>query len=108
MSPVVKVIRPVGILAGSKSSQFQQEIAKVIESNADIVLINFVDITFMDSGGLGALTIALKSVRAAGGKMFLCSVNEQLRMLFELTSMDSVFKIYKDEEDFEKALASIR
>ncbi|NEP55584.1 MAG: STAS domain-containing protein [Symploca sp. SIO2G7] len=106
MSSVVKVVRPSGILDGTKAGQFRQEITKLVESNVDIVLIDFADVTFMDSSGLGALVLALKTVRAAGGKLFICSVNDQIRMLFELTSMDRVFEIYENREAFENAVAS--
>lgn len=106
MSPVVKVVQPSGILDGTKASQFRQEISNLVESNVDIVLVDFQDVTFMDSSGLGALVLALKTVRAAGGKLFICSVNEQIKMLFELTSMDRVFEIFPSREDFENAVMS--
>lgn len=106
MSPVVKVVQPSGILDGTKAGHFRQEISSLMESNVDIVLIDFQDVTFMDSSGLGALVLALKTVRAAGGKLFICSVNEQIKMLFELTSMDRVFEIFPSREDFEKAVLS--
>jgi anti-anti-sigma factor len=106
MSPVVKVLQPSGILDGTKAGQFRQEITKLVESNVNIVLIDFQDVTFMDSSGLGALVLALKTVRAAGGKLFICSVNEQIKMLFELTSMDRVFEIFPTREDFENTVVS--
>lgn len=104
MSPVVKVVQPSGILDGTKAGQFRQEISDLVQSNADIVLIDFQDVTFMDSSGLGALVLALKTVRAAGGKLFVCSVNEQIKMLFELTSMDRVFEIFPSREVFEDTM----
>jgi len=106
MSPVVKVVQPSGILDGTKAGHFRQEISSLMESNVDIVLIDFQDVTFMDSSGLGALVLALKTVRAAGGKLFICSVNDQIKMLFELTSMDRVFEIFPSREDFENAVIS--
>lgn len=60
----------------------------------------------MDSSGLGTLVLSLKTVRNAGIKMFLCSINEQIKMLFELTSMDRVFEIFDNREEFEKILSS--
>ncbi|HBB36344.1 MAG TPA: anti-sigma factor antagonist [Cyanobacteria bacterium UBA8803] len=106
MTTVVKVVQPSGILDGTKAAQFRQEISDLVESNVDIVLIDFKEVTFMDSSGLGALVLALKTVRAAGGKLFVCSVNEQIKMLFELTSMDRVFEIFPTREDFESAVVS--
>ena len=104
MNPVVEVVRPSGILDGTKAGQFRQEISNLVESNVDIVLIDFQDVTFMDSSGLGALVLALKTVRAAGGKLFVCSVNDQIKMLFELTSMDRVFEIFPTREDFDNTV----
>ena len=94
MSPVVKVVQPSGILDGTKAGQFRQEVSQLVDTGVDIVLIDFQDVTFMDSSGLGALVLALKTVRAAGSKLYICSVNEQIKMLFELTSMDRVFEIF--------------
>ncbi|NEO56250.1 MAG: STAS domain-containing protein [Okeania sp. SIO3B5] len=103
MSTVVKYIQPNGILDGTKATAFRQEISEQVEAGADIILIDFKDVTFMDSSGLGALVLALKTVRAAGSQLVVCSINEQVRILFELTSMDRVFEIFPNREDFDKA-----
>ena len=106
MSPVVKIIQPSGILDGTKASQFRQEISDLVEAGADVVLIDFQDVTFMDSSGLGALVLALKTVRAAGSQLVVCSINEQIRILFELTSMDRVFEIFGTRDAFNSKILS--
>lgn len=106
MRPVVKIVQPSGILDGTKGSQFRQEISNIVEKG-DIVLVDFQDATFMDSSGLGALVLALKTVRAAGAKLVVCSINEQIRMLFELTSMDRVFHIFPNRDEFSKNLENL-
>lgn len=107
MSTLVKVVQPTGILDGTKAGQFREEISQLVENKAEVVLIDFKEVTFMDSSGLGALVLALKTVRAAGGKMFICSVNDQIKVLFELTSMDRVFEIFASRDAFEEHLASL-
>lgn len=102
MNPTIKVITPEGILDGTKAIDFRSQIDRSVKEGAEIILVDFKDVTFMDSSGLGALVLALKTVRGAGAKMFLCSINEQIKMLFELTSMDRVFQIFKNKEEFEK------
>lgn len=106
MSPVIKIVQPNGILDGTKSSQFRKDINDQVEAGADIVLIDFKDVTFMDSSGLGALVLALKTVRAAGCQLIVCSINEQIKILFELTSMDRVFEIFPTREAFDKKFSS--
>ncbi len=107
MNPVFKVIQPAGILDSAKGSEFRQEIGEMVENGVNIVLIDFQDVTFMDSSGLGALVLALKTVRAAGGKLFICSINEQIRMLFELSSMDRVFQIFPNRDEFANTIGSL-
>lgn len=104
MNPIIKVVQPTGILDSTKSNQFRQEICELLDDKIDAIIIDFKDVTFMDSSGLGALVMSLKNVRSAGVKLFICSVNEQIKMLFELTSMDRVFKIFSSKEELEKTI----
>lgn len=104
MSPVIKVIQPTGILDGTQVNHLRQEINQAVTANTDIVLIDLENVTFMDSSGLGALVIALKTVRTAGGKLFLCAINDQVKMLFQLTSMDRVFEIFPNRDEFKRAV----
>jgi anti-anti-sigma factor len=95
-----EVVRPTGILDSTQASQLRKEINAQLDTSAEVILIDLKDVTFIDSSGLGALVSALKMVRTKGGKLFICSINDQIRMLFELTSMDRVFQVYADEELF--------
>jgi anti-sigma B factor antagonist len=102
MSFVVEVIKPQGILDATKTAEFRQKVNESINSGAKIILIDFSNVTFMDSSGLGALVFSLKTVRAAGAQLFLCSINEQIKILFELTSLDQVFQIVTDRSELER------
>jgi anti-sigma B factor antagonist len=104
MTPIIKVVQTTGILDSTKSNQFRQEICELLDDEVDVIIIDFKDVTFMDSSGLGALVMSLKNVRSAGSKLFICSVNEQIKMLFELTSMDRVFKIFSSREELEETI----
>ena len=101
---VIKYIEPSGIIDSTKTTSFRQEISEQVNDGADVIVIDFKKVTFMDSSGLGALVIALKTVRAAGGNLVICSINEQIKMLFELTSIDRVFRIFPNREEFKKKL----
>lgn len=102
----VKIVQPEGLLDGTKASKVRLEISDCLEAGAKVVLLDLKDVTFIDSSGLGALVSALKTVRAAGGQMFVCSISDQVKILFELTSMNRVFKVYNDREDFEQNVLS--
>ena len=104
MSSVVKAFQPTGIFDGIKGNQLRIEITSAVETGIDIVLLDLQDITFMNSAGLGTLLAALKTVRKIGGKIFLCSVNEQVKLLFQMTKMERIFEIFNDRDEFERAI----
>ena len=107
MNSIVKIVQPSGILDGTTVNQLRREISDVLEKGADIVLVDFQDVTFMNSSGLGALVSTLKAVRSAGAELFICSATEQVKMIFQLTKMDRVFKTFVDRDEFEQKVISV-
>jgi anti-sigma B factor antagonist len=100
MSANIKIISLIGILDGTKTQELRNRVDQGIAQGAETILIDLKEVTFMDSSGLGALVTALKAARSAGRKLCVCSVNEQVKILFELTSMDRVFLIFRDQAEF--------
>lgn len=102
----VKVLRPEGMLDASKAVQFRQQIKDLINEGVNLILIDLKKVNFMDSSGLGALVLALKMVREKSGRLFLMSLNDQVKMLFELTNTGHLFEIVNDKSDLEERLKS--
>ncbi|KAB8314134.1 STAS domain-containing protein [Tolypothrix campylonemoides VB511288] len=104
----VKVIQLTGMLGTTESQEFREKINEIIqkESSTKIVLVDFKDVTFMDSSGLGALVLAFKALQAVNKNLVLCSINEQVRILCELTGMDKIFEIFPNQEEFNKVAIS--
>ncbi|MCU0568150.1 MAG: STAS domain-containing protein [Oculatellaceae cyanobacterium Prado106] len=107
MNSNIKVIQPAGVLDGTQTHQFRGELDDIVNTGARVILIDLQNVTFMDSSGLAALVTAFKTVRSAGGKLCVCSVNQQVRMLFELTSMDRLFEIFADRDAFNETLNKV-
>ncbi len=88
-------------------AQFHAAAERAIESDAAVVLVDFANVEFMSSPGLMALVIAFKRSREAGKPMLLRSINEQIKMLLELTGMEQVFEIIESPaEEGESLLAA--
>lgn len=104
MLPKIKVLRPEGIFDNAKSTQFRQQISELISEGVNVILIDLKKVTFMDSSGLGALVLILKMIRNVGGRLFLMSLNDQVKMLFDLTNMGNLFEIIEDKSELEERL----
>jgi anti-anti-sigma factor len=106
MSSIVKIVKPSGILNSVNVNQLRREISDLVESGANIVLVDFQNVTFMNSSALGALVSTLKAVRLAGADLFVCSLSDHVKFIFQLTKMDRVFKTFDNRDEFEQKVAS--
>lgn len=100
MNSTIKVIQPSEILDGANGNCLRRAISDAVESGIKTVLIDCQDVEFMDSAGLSALVMSLRTVQDAGSRLLLCSINTQIRMLLELTSMDDVFEVVASQAEF--------
>ena len=106
MSSEIKVIKPIGILDGIRGNQLRKDVGEAVDAGATIVLIDLEEVTFMDSSGLSSLVAAQRIVRTSQGKLYLCTINEQVKMVFELTRMDRVFETFANINDFKAAMGA--
>ena len=100
MNFMIRVVQPSNFLSVAAATQFHTEVKKSVESGADIVLVDLKNITSLTSSSFIALVKAMKLVHTSGSQLFICSMNEQIRMMFELTGLDQVFKSFKDVNEF--------
>lgn len=104
MSSTFKIIDFSEVLNSIMTTQFHQEIEALVKAGVKIVLLDFKNVEFMTSSGLMMLVAALRIVRNAGGKLCLCSINEKVKILFELTGVDQFFETFANPEEFNPAL----
>ncbi|MDJ0532895.1 MAG: STAS domain-containing protein [Xenococcaceae cyanobacterium MO_207.B15] len=108
MTNIAEIVQPSGVLSQGNADLLRSEIASLLDKEIKIILIDFQDVTFMTSSGIGALVATLKEVKAAGGKLYICSLSEQVKNIFELTKMELIFKPLTNRQEFEeKVLTTI-
>ena len=72
------------------------------DGRANIVL-DFSNVEYLSSAALGKLITMDKKVKAARGKLRLCSIRPEIYEVFTITKLNKLFKICEDQE---KALES--
>ncbi|OUC15542.1 MAG: hypothetical protein B0A82_06255 [Alkalinema sp. CACIAM 70d] len=104
MCATVQVIYPTGLLDSIQGNQLRQEINQLVDNGHPCILIDCRDVELMDSSGLSALVMAFQKVRSVGGTLGLRAINDQVRMLLELTAMDGIFQIFPKEGSPQEAM----
>ena len=88
-----------GQLVVGNRAEFKQLVFDQLEAGARRVLIDFSGTAYIDSSGLGALVSLGKRIRDEGGALHLTGLNDDLRTLFELTRLDTLFQLFDARAD---------
>ena len=108
MSKTSDCIQLSGVLNQNNTDQLLDKVHDLLSQNIEIILIDMKNVSFMTSSGIGALVAALKAVHAVGGELYICSLSEQAKTIFNLTKMGQIFKPLENRQEFEsKVLAQI-
>lgn len=62
-------------------------------------ILDFNDVPYIDSSGVGTLVEVFRRVTAYKGKMVLFGLNDRVRSVFEITKLDRFFTICSTEEE---------
>ena len=89
----VVVLGVDGQLIVGNRHELKQKVLDALEQGERKFLIDFTSTGYIDSSGLGVLVSLSKKIREIGGELRLAGLNEDLRTLFELTKLDSLFAI---------------
>ena len=89
----VLVVDVEGQLIVGNRQELKQKVLDELERGERKFLIDFSQTGYIDSSGLGVLVSLSKKIREQGGELRLSSLNEDLRTLFELTKLDTLFRI---------------
>jgi anti-anti-sigma factor len=82
-----------GQLIVGNRQELKQRVLEELEKGERKFVVDFSNTGYIDSSGLGVLVSLSKKIRELGGELRLSSLNEDLRTLFELTKLDTLFKI---------------
>jgi anti-sigma B factor antagonist len=81
----------------SVAPDFKGKLFAWVQEGRTRILLELTHVDFIDSSGLSVLISILKAL-SGKGEISLCSISEPVMMLFKLTRMDRIFRIYGSVE----------
>jgi anti-sigma B factor antagonist len=89
----VVVVDVDGQLIVGNRQELKQKVLDELEKGERKFLIDFARTGYIDSSGLGVLVSLSKKIREQTGELRLADLNDDLKTLFELTKLDTLFQI---------------
>ena len=93
-SAVGAVIRLEGRLDLLSAAAVKTMLSESVTQGRRHLVVDLAEVTSIDRSGLGALIGGLKATRLAGGDLRVARPNQQVQLVFSLTSLDRVLKPY--------------
>ncbi len=72
---------------------------------AQTVVLDFAEVPYIDSAGLGAVISVFLHFKQAGRKIALSGMNEKCRALMKMTNVEHLFQTFDSVDNARKALA---
>lgn len=95
----VVVLSLHGRLDGGTSPGLQEKLFALIDQGEKRLVVDGSDLAYVSSSGLRALLLAAKRLAEVSGQLVLCSLNEHIRKVFDITGLASVFDIRGSRHD---------
>ena len=95
----VVIVGVDGQLIVGNRHDLKKKVLDAVDGGDRKFVIDFAATGYIDSSGLGVLVSLAKKVRETGGDLRLAGLNDDLRTLFELTKLDTLFTIVDSVEE---------
>jgi anti-sigma B factor antagonist len=100
----IAVIELSGILDAHTASEFERFLEQIVRAEKKYNLVlDFHNLEYISSAGLGVLMGLIEEVRAKGGDMKLAALPEKIFHVLDLLGFPMVFKIYPTVAEAEGA-----
>ena len=91
-------------LSGELDHHSSQEVREKIDDKIDEkslqkVILDFSEVTFMDSSGIGVLIGRYKKLSMKDAKLCVINLKESVKRVFELSGMLKIIKVYNNLEE---------
>ena len=95
----VSVINLKGFLDAHTAPTLENNFTQLIENNKYKIVVNFEDLAYISSAGLGVFMAYIESIRENKGDIKLTNMSDKVFNIFDLLGFPLLYEIYKKEEE---------
>lgn len=85
------------ITFGEGNIELRKEIRRLIREGKKEILLNFAEVRYVDSSGIGELLSGLTAINRDDGRLKLLNLPQRIQELLAITKLLTVFEVFEDE-----------
>jgi anti-sigma B factor antagonist len=95
----VSVINLKGYLDAHTAPTLENNFSQLIENDKFKIVVNFTDLAYISSAGLGVFMAYIESIRENKGDIKLTNMTDKVFNIFDLLGFPLLYEIYKNEDE---------
>ena len=99
VSDSISILDIQGRVTAAAEELLMNAYAQVSNNGARVIILNFSELEYMNSSGIGLLVTFLIRATRQGQRLLAFGLNEHYRHIFELTRLNEAIQIYETEAD---------
>jgi len=85
------------IVLGEETNSFREKLKSMLAEGKKKIVLNMVNIKYIDSSGLGTLVAAHFSAKTQGASVRLCNLGTKFHEVMQITKLLTIFDVYDAE-----------
>lgn len=95
----VSIINLKGYLDAHTAPTLENNFTELIESNQYKIVVNFDELAYISSAGLGVFMAYIEKIRENSGDIKLSNMSDKVYNIFDLLGFPLLYEIFKTEEE---------
>ena len=95
----VNIVELSGELDFHSSPDLRDKLNAMTDKKDERILINLKKVPYMDSSGIATFVETFQKLKKYDGKLVLAELTREVRSVFEIAKLDSIFELATTQED---------
>lgn len=87
------------LIFGDETQMLGRRVRELFDEGQKSLLLNFADLDFIDSSGIGEVIASFTSLRKNGGALKLCSAVDRVAEVLNLVKLPQIIQVFDTEQE---------
>lgn len=95
----VRIVRIGGRLDGTTMQELESRFLELANGGCSKFVFDLTELAYISSAGLRVMLLAVKKTKAAGGKLALHGLNDNVNEIFRISGFLAIFSVFGTAEE---------
>lgn len=100
------IVKPIGSVDSMTTQSLEEQLNSLINNNTKYIIVDFSEVTFISSAGIGILLGTVSTLREDGGDLILMRIPSQIKEIFDILNISTYFITVDSIDELKESIHS--